>query len=83
MFIGYGDGVFGGDDNITWEQIFTLLSRFVEPQEYETKHIRCADWALSAIQTAVYHGWIEDNIEFDGMAHITRAELVELLNTMA
>lgn len=82
VFIGYGEGIFGGNDNITWEQILTLLCRFVEPQECEIKHIDCADWVLSGIQTAVYHGWIEDSIEFDGTEYITRVELVGLLNTI-
>jgi len=65
---------------VTWVQIVTVLSRFVEPQEYTLQHIQYDGWAQEAVQTAVALGWIEDSADFKPDSIISRGELVQLVN---
>ena len=67
---------------MTWAQTITILSRFVEQQDYELQHIQYDGWALNAVQTAVALGWIEDSAEFNPDAIISRGELVQLVNSV-
>lgn len=67
---------------MTWAQTITILSRFVEPQDYELQHIQYDGWAVDAVQTAVALGWIEDSAEFNPDAIISRGALVQLVNSV-
>ncbi len=79
---GVGGGRYDPDGLVTWVQAITALSRFVEPQECELKHITYTGWARPFIETAVSLGWIEDNHEFVPDALIKRGELVSLFNSV-
>ncbi len=80
MVVGCGNGLFCPNDNLTWAQALTILSRFVEAQEYELQHINYGGWALDAIQTAVALGWIRDSAEIVPDALITRGQMADLVN---
>lgn len=77
---GIGNGEYNPDGVVTWAQVLTVLSRFTEPQEYDLQQIQYDGWALDAVQTAVALEWIEDRVDFDPNASISRGELVELVN---
>lgn len=77
---GVGGGNYAPNGLVTWAQIITVLSRFVEPHDYTLQHIQYDGWAQSAVQTAVALGWIEDSADFDPKAIISRGELVQLVN---
>lgn len=79
---GVGGGQYDSDGLVTWAQAITVLSRFVEQQECELKHIIYTGWARPFIETAVSLGWIEDNHEFVPDALIKRGELVSLFNSV-
>lgn len=79
---GVGDGMYDPDGTVTWEQIITILTRFVESESCELKYIQYDGWALEAIQTAVALGWIEDSSIFNPNDIISRGELVDLINTV-
>ncbi len=77
---GVGGGKYNPNGTVTWAQVVTILSRFVEPQEYAMQHISYDGWAIEAIQTAAANGWIMDSADFDPDAIISRGELVRLVN---
>lgn len=77
---GVGGGKYSPNSNVTWAQIITVLTRFVEPQKYSLQHIPYSGWSDQAIQTAVALGWIEDSAGFQPNNVISRGELVELVN---
>lgn len=77
---GVGDGHYAPEGLVSWAQIVTVLSRFVEPQEYELQYISYNGWAQEAVQTAVALGWIEDSADFSPDTMISRGELVQLVN---
>lgn len=79
---GVGGGRYDPEGMVSWAQILTILSRFVEPQEYTLQHIQYEGWAQEAIQTAVVFEWIEDSADFDPDAVISRGELVQLVNSV-
>ena len=79
---GTGDGNFDPDALLTWAHIITILSRFVEQQDYDLQNIQYDGWALDAVQTAVALGWIEDSAEFNPDAIISRGQLVDLVNSV-
>lgn len=79
---GVGGDQYDPDGLVTWAQAITVLSRFVEQQECELKHIIYTGWARPFIETAVSLGWIEDNHEFVPDALIKRGELVSLFNSV-
>ena len=79
---GVGGGRYDPDGLVTWTQAITVLSRFVEQQECELKHITYTGWARQAVETAVALGWIEDSTEFVPDAPISRGELVSLFNSV-
>lgn len=80
IVLGVGDGNYAPNGLVTWAQTITILSRFVEQQDYELQHIQYDGWALNAVQTAVALGWIEDSAEFDPDDIISRGALVQLVN---
>lgn len=77
---GVGGGRYDPNGKVTWAQIVTILTRFVEPQEYTLQNIQYEGWAQGAIETAVANGWIEDSAEFDPNTVIGRGALVQLIN---
>lgn len=77
---GVGGGNYNPDGLVTWAQIIVVLSRFVEPQDYDLQYIQYDGWAQEAIQTAAAYGWIEDSVDFEPDAVISRGELVQLVN---
>ena len=77
---GVGDGKYDPEGTVTWAQIITILTRFVEQQNYTLQHIQYQGWAEQAIQTAVANGWIEDSAEFNPDAIISRGQLEQLIN---
>ena len=79
---GVGGGRYDPDGAVTWSQIVTILTRFVEPQEYTLQHIQYSGWAEQAIQTAVANGWIADRADFTPDAIISRGQLEQLINSV-
>lgn len=82
IVLGVGEGNYAPNGLVTWAQTITILSRFVEAQDYELQHIQYDGWALDAVQTAVALGWIEDSAEFNPDAIISRGALVQLVNSV-
>ncbi len=79
---GIGDDRYNPDGKLTWAQIITVLSRFVEAEEYELQTLEYDGWARSAVETAVALGWIEDGNDIDLNSTITRGEFVEFVNSV-
>lgn len=77
---GTGNGNFDPDALLTWGHIITILSRFVEAQEYQLQNIQYDGWAADAVETAVALGWITDHAAFNPDAPITRGELAYFVN---
>lgn len=77
---GTGDGNFAPDALLTWGHIITILSRFVEAQEYDLQNIQYDGWAADAVETAVALGWITDHAAFNPDAAISRGELAYFVN---
>lgn len=77
---GVGGGRYDPNGKVTWAQIVTILTRFVESQEYALQNIQYEGWAQRAIETAVANGWIKDSAEFDPNTVIGRGALVQLVN---
>ena len=77
---GVGDGTYDPEGTVTWAQIITILTRFVEQQKYTLQHIQYSGWAQGAIETAVANGWIEDSVDFIPNAVISRGQLEQLIN---
>lgn len=82
IVLGVGEGTYAPNGLVTWAQTITILSRFVEQQDYELQHIQYDGWAVDAVQTAVALGWIEDSAEFNPDAIISRGQLVDLVNSV-
>jgi hypothetical protein len=79
---GVGMDKYSPNSLVSWGQIITVLSRFVEAQDCELQHIQYEGWAVDAVKTAVALGWIEDSADFNPDAIISRGELVQLVNGM-
>ena len=79
---GVGDGKNDPNDTVTWAQIITILTRFVELQKCTLQHIQYGGWAVQAIQTAVARGGIEDRADFAPDASISRGQLEQLINNV-
>ncbi len=77
---GTGDGNFAPEAQLTWGHIITILSRFVEQQEYQLQNIQYDGWAADSIETAVALGWITDHATFNPDATINRGELAYFVN---
>jgi len=77
---GIGDGNFAPEAQLTWAHIITILSRFVEQQDYDLQNIEYDGWAADAVKTAVALGWIADHAAFDPDAAISRGELAYFVN---
>lgn len=77
---GTGNGSFDPEGVLTWAHIVIILSRFVEPQEYDLQNIQYDGWAADAVETAVALGWITDHAAFNPDAPISRGELAYFVN---
>ena len=77
---GVGGGRYDPDGLVTWAQAITVLSRFVDQQEYKLQNIAYNGWANPFIETAVALGWISDSSDFAPDSIINRGELVSLYN---
>jgi len=77
---GTGDGNFDPEAKLTWAHIITIMSRFVEQQEYQMQNIQYDGWAADAVETAVAIGWITDHAAFNPDAAISRGELAYFVN---
>ena len=79
---GVGDGKYDPNGTVTWAQIITILTRFVEPQKCTLQHIQYSGWAVQAIQTAVANSWIKDRADFTPDTIISRGQLEHLINSV-
>lgn len=79
---GTGNGNYSPDAPLTWGHIITVLSRFVEPEDYELQNISYDGWALQPIKTAVALGWLEDSPAVDPDNLITRGEFMSFVNSV-
>ena len=79
---GVGGGRYNPHGFATWEQVITVLTRFVEPREYTLQHIRYSSWAEQAIQTAVALDWIRDSTALTTDAVISRGQMEQLINSV-
>ncbi len=62
---GYPDGTFGGDNNITREEMATLIKRFVEAYRGSTANITFGS-AATFKDFAKVSGWAKGNVEWVG-----------------
>lgn len=84
---GYGNGLFGPDDNITREQLVAILWRYAgQPASNAslndfTDIDKASDYALAALQWAVEKGIIsgKGNGTLDPTGNATRAEVAQML----
>ena len=61
VFCGQSDSSFKADNIMTYGQLLTVLTRFVEPKEGYIGSFNVLDhWAAPAALTAASYGWIED-----------------------
>ena len=92
---GYGGGTFGPRDNITREQMATMLHRFANHMGYDlsgpaelpnfSDAHSISDWAQGAMKWCVAAGYIKgrDNATLDPRSTATRAECAAILRRFA
>lgn len=79
VFCGQSDSSFKADSIMTYGQLLTVLTRFVEPKEGYIGSFNVLDhWAAPAAVTAASYGWIED-VPIDLNAPATYGAFVNLL----
>lgn len=79
VFSGGSGGTFRPDDTLTYGELLTVLTRFVEPKEGYIGGFNPAEhWAASAAITAASYGWIDD-VPINLNAPATYGALVNLL----
>ena len=79
VFCGQADSSFLPDSIMTYGQLLTVLTRFVEPKEGYIGSFNVLDhWAAPAAVTAASYGWIED-VPIDLNAPATYGAFVNLL----
>ena len=88
---GYGNGLFGTNDNVTREQLVVLLYRYAQYKGYGTSasgslaafvdSASVSDWATQAMSWAVANGIIngKDGARLDPQGTATRAEMAKIL----
>jgi len=87
---GFGDGIFGPNDNITREQMAVILSNYARVMDLELPSIRTGSfndndqisgWALQSVNTMFEVGIISGRGEgnFDPQGNATRAEVATVL----
>lgn len=80
IVFGTGNDQFSPNSTLTWAQVLTVLSRFVEVESYALENIPYDGWAKEAVETAVANNWITDDASIIPDAPITRGEIVTLIN---
>lgn len=97
IFLGRGDGTFGPDTEITHEQMYVVIERFVKEHDYYTKDganvsvssvadaEKISDWALDAIKFAFANGILiaDTNRCIRPTEAAARWELAVLLESLA
>lgn len=89
---GYGDGIYGPEDDITREQMALMLYRYVQYKGYDTTQSGTgvqtftdygdiSDWALEGVTWAVNAGLLggKGNGILDPTGYATRAEVAQIL----
>lgn len=78
------DGLFCPNNNLTFGQLITLLTRFVEPKTTTMpddlpyrEH-----WAYDSIVTAAAYGWIKNPASIEPDRSVARGEVVEFINSI-
>ena len=90
LILGYGDGTFKPDNNITREQAILIIQRYVEKCGISTETedalttsdaAEVADWSYDAVKWGVNKGIFEltDEGKVDPKSNATRAYIAELL----
>lgn len=80
---GFEDNTFRGDDNVSREQVCTILDRILELKSDKEVKIsdEVSDWAQSSVEKMIANGYmpIENGDTFRATADITRGELAQAL----
>lgn len=89
---GYGEGIYGPEDDITREQMALILYRYAQHKGYDTTqggmevreftdYEEISDWALEGMTWAVNAGLLsgKDNGILDPIGDATRAEVAQIL----
>ena len=89
---GYGNGIYGPEDDITREQMALMFYRYAQHKGYDTTHggmeireftdyAEISDWALEAVTWAVNAGLLngKGNHILDPIGDATRAEVAQIL----
>lgn len=92
VFKGYDDGRFGGEDQVTREQMVLMLYRYSAKKDLDltadadalakfTDQAKVSDWAAEAVRWAVAKGLLQgrDGDQLDPGAAMTRAEVAAIL----
>ena len=84
--LGYSDGTFRPEENITRAEFVTIASRFSTLLEGEVRFsdVSGTSWARNYIASACAHGWVSGYPDgtFRPNGNITRSEAVQVLNSM-
>jgi hypothetical protein len=80
IVVGYGDGKFHPERNITWAELVTIISRFVELRN--DTHIITEHWAKNALNTAISLGWIDYNDKFNPNETVSVSETTDFINAI-
>ena len=82
--VGYPDGTFGGNKNITRAEFVTMLVKFIGEKEAECRFsdVSRDHWAYGYIAAATQAGWLAGYADgtFQPAQAITRAEAMAILN---
>lgn len=83
IMVGCGNAAFAPERLLTWGELITVFSRFVEEDEEPPAEIYTGDhWAKDSINTAIDLGWIEYTEAFDPGGHVTCGEIINLIQTV-
>lgn len=84
--MGYPDGSFGANRNITRAEFVAIAARFMNAKDGTVtfSDVSTTNWAYQYISTAVSYGWIEgyEDGTFRPNQPITRAEAMTIINRM-
>ena len=84
--MGYPDGSFGANKNITRAEFVAIAARFMNAKDGTVtfSDVSTTNWAYQYISTAVSYGWIEgyEDGTFRPNQPITRAEAMTIINRM-
>ena len=94
IILGYGDGAFGVNDDVTREQLATILWRYAKWKDYDVSvgedtnilsfndALDTSDWAMAAMQWAIGSGVLEGDANgyLNGGEPATRAEIAKAIH---